>query len=262
MSENQETLSYMVLKSDSEPSQEVQTLDLGILQPLVVKHNIIEASQDYEKENNVWQEISAEYESISKVSISADILKEKWLEFGHLHNYQGNQRQEVKFLEASIAKELGSNQHFRVEQIDEGDKTSTTIVLLNANAVEEQHQVQEQRSEKDTENLIELALTQSGIQDQAQEDEAEYEELANEILRADKDTRIVKKRLKWNKKIHVEESHFNKSKMQREMQIEMHKRDFADHNQDIWTLENTLHNKEKSLKKILSEIATLKSSIS
>ena len=102
---------------------------------------------------------------------------QKWRQ---IKNAQTNQ-EEVKRLEASIAQELGSSQQFRIQQTEVGVKTET-IVLLDS-VVDEPNIAKSNRND-----LVSLALTESGIQDQGanqdnpEEEDSHYEQLADEIL--------------------------------------------------------------------------------
>ena len=242
---NSESISYMILKSSEDlegKSIFVPNDEVSILRQLVEKFKP-EGVSDPSTRTNLWIEVAKEYAEKTGYDISVGQLQKKW-------NDIKEQSEEVRTLEASIAKELGTEQQFQVQQINEGDQTSTTIVLLEPEAG---------REAESKSDLISLALTQSGIEDASSlHDNGEYEALADEILYGDSDPGLVKKKLKWNRKFRVEETNFERSKKTLESKIEAYKRDYDEGQRDIYELERLVRAKCAKLEEATKELAKYK----
>ena len=148
----------------------------------------------------------------------------------------------------------GGTKNFEVKQTADGDKTSTTIVLMDENSILDA-----------TEDLLSEAVTESGIElpniTTTLNEELEYEEIANEILNSEFETnpKVIKKRLKNDRKIRAEDSAFLKRKNEFEAQIEIHKKDFNDEQNELKELEIELKSKQAKLELIRKEIQKYKS---
>ena len=116
-----------------------------------------------------------------------------------------------------------------------------------------------------TEDLLSEAVTESGIElpnlTTTLNEDLEYEEIANEILNSEFETnpKIIKKRLKYDRKIRAEDNAFLKRKNEIEGQIEIHKKDFNDEQNEIKELELELKSKQAKLDLIQKEIQKYKS---
>ena len=140
---------------------------------------------------------------------------------------------------------LGGSKNFEVKQIAEGDKTSTTIVLLGENQI----------LDPDQQDLLSEIVTEAGIATQSDlKDDAEYEELALEILNAETDPKIAKRRLKYDRKMRSEDNAFAKRSHEIEQQIEVLKRSHSEAQNEITELEIRLRSKEAKLTSIKNEI--------
>lgn len=231
---------YVILKSTEEDKDLlVEKDDSVLLEELVKKYKADQKGSNV----SLWQNVAKDFEQQTGIVTQAEELKRKWTSMKNVK--QGD----VKVLEASLAKELaGTNHQFEVQQIDDGEKTSTTIVLLD----------QDEPQEKSDSDLITLALTQSGIQDASStlEDDLEYDELASEILYGDTEPRLLKKRLKWDKKFRAQAATFERAKKNVELQTETYKRDHNDAQKDIMELERLVNHNMAELKELQKQIDT------
>lgn len=235
---------YVILKASGDDQDLlIQKDDSVLLEELIKKYK----ADQKDSSPDLWNSLAKDFEQQTGISASAEDLKKKW---SVLKNSK-QQGRDVKVLEASLAKELaGTNHQFEVQQIDEGDKTSTTIVLLDQDS--------ETQQEEKSNDLITLALTQSGIEDASStlEDDLEYDELASEILYGDTEPRLIKKRLKWDKKFRAQAATFERAKKNIEVQIESYKRDHNDAQKDIMELERIVNHNMAELKNLQKEITT------
>ena len=171
-------------------------------------------------------------------------------------------KRQIFTLRSSIKFNLTQKARYGLRSlIEDGDKTSTTIVLLD-------EQDQEQSEPKN--DFITLALNESGVQDGIEGKRSEgtaasssgdldYEELANEILNGEKDPKIVKKRLKWDRKFRVEEANFSKRKRELDELIEAYKREYDEAQIDIIELEQTFRSKMRKLTDLKNSISAYNS---
>ena len=123
-------------------------------------------------------------------------------------------------------------------------RTSTTIVLLG----NEDHSL-------DQEDLLSELVTEAGISNLPTDvkEDAEYDELAIEILNAE-EPKVVKKRLKYDRKLRFEDNTFAKRQKEIEAQIEQFKRSHSEAQNEITELEIRLRSKQAKLDSIQNEI--------
>ena len=138
----------------------------------------------------------------------------------------------------------GGSKNFEVKQIADDEKTSTTIVLLG----NEDHSL-------DQEDLLSELVTEAGISNLPTDlkEDAEYDELAIEILNAE-EPKVVKKRLKYDRKLRFEDNTFAKRQKEIEAQIEQFKRSHSEAQNEITELEIRLRSKQAKLDSIQNEI--------
>lgn len=189
-----------------------------------------------------WSTLAKDYAARTSQTMSLDQLKKQW------ESAQSG-GPDLKVLEASIARELGERQPFEIQQVEEGNQTSTTIVLLDTKAVGE-------REKSPDHDLVSLAISQSGLQ-VGSDHEEDFQELANEILQGDTDPRLARKRLKWDRKFRLAEANFEKRKKELAMQMEAHKRDFYAQEKDIVDLQNVLRQKVQALEETRKQVVLL-----
>ena len=138
----------------------------------------------------------------------------------------------------------GGSKNFEVKQIADDEKTSTTIVLLG----NEDHSL-------DQEDLLSELVTEAGISNLPTDlkEDAEYDELAIEILNAE-EPKVVKKKLKYDRKLRFEDNTFAKRQKEIEAQIEQFKRSHSEAQNEITELEIRLRSKQAKLDSIQNEV--------
>ena len=189
-------------------------------------------------------------------------MKEKWKD---LKIHKQKQAEDMKKLESSIATAL-KKQKFEVNQ---GHETKTTIVV-----VDEDNQIIETTKEP-SKDLISLAIDESGLEQNWQPPTAlsananldenneylivDYVTEAEEILKADQDPILAKKRLKWESKLRAEDNSFEKKRLEIEKTIETHKRMHEQSQPEILQLQLELKTKRRKLEEIQKKIEEFKS---
>jgi len=248
---NSTPISYLILKNPedfNEKSSVIPQDEYTIIDNLAHKYRVDQSSGNVNANAKIWNEIAKEFMSFMNVETTGEALKRKWQ---HMKNIHTNE-EEVKRLEASIAQELGSGQQFQIQQTEVGDKTETIVLLDSV--------VEEPKSKPNSNDLVSLALTESGIQENNQEEDTHYEQLADEILAAEQgDPAYAKKKLKWDRKFRVEESNFEARKKDIEVEIEAYKRDHDEAQIEISNFERLIKNKMQKLDEIRTEIKKYKS---
>ena len=141
----------------------------------------------------------------------------------------------------------GGSKNFEVKQIADDEKTSTTIVLLG-----------NEDPSLDQEDLLSELVTEAGISSLPTDlkGDAEYDELALEILNAE-DPKIAKRRLKYDRKMRLEDNTFAKRQNEMETKIEGLKRTHSEAQNEITELEIRLRSKQAKLDSIQNEIKKL-----
>ena len=217
-----------------------------ILSNLVEKYTLNQVTR--------WSEIVKEYRNITTIPLTVEDIKRKWR----------NLKDNATIRQAILSEDqvpLETPPFQVTEHIEDNEKTSTTIVLLDSEELTRTEKVdlEHQIAESD---LVSVAIRDSGISDNnlfVQEDiDGDYEDLAIEILNADKDYRIARKRLKIDRKFRILETGFEKKKRDIEIQTEEYKRGFEFGQGEILSLEFELKRKQRELQSIKDQIKEFK----
>jgi len=242
---SEENMSYVIFKTEDEEDksnfQYEVTTEFEILEALVQKHRVDRYGISNEIQNRKWDAIHKEFISLTNSFPSMEDLKTIWKDAKSLNI---TQNKSVKSLEDSLSHTLGGSKNFEVKQIADDEKTSTTIVLLG----NEDHSL-------DQEDLLSELVTEAGISNLPTDlkEDAEYDELAIEILNAE-EPKVVKKRLKYDRKLRFEDNTFAKRQKEIETQIEQFKRSHSEAQNEITELEIRLRSKQAKLDSIQNEI--------
>lgn len=237
--------------------------DAKVLEGLVQKHSIERPGYSANTKSQNWTLLAKEYFALTGQKLTAEALKEKWKD---LKIHKQKQAEDMKKLESSIATAL-KKQKFEVNQ---GHETKTTIVV-----VDEDNQIIETTKEP-SKDLISLAIDESGLEQNWQSpstslpanstlDETneylivDYVTEAEEILKADQDPILAKKRLKWESKLRAEDNSFEKKRLEIEKTIETHKRMHEQSQPEILQLQLELKTKRRKLEEIQKKIEEFKS---
>jgi hypothetical protein len=247
--EQNNSVQYLIVQEYPDDNEAMDNVDetfvtdeKNLFEALAQKHSIERPGLTMAERSKNWTSFAEEYVSLTNINISdVDELKKKWKSIKSLKRKRD---EEVKNLHDSIAKALSQTQNFQVNQVEDGDGTSTTIVLLD------------DKTNPQSEDLISLALTESGLEVQRDDTDhdLEDEELAYEILNEHDDPKLVRKRLKWEKKIRTEDSAFFKKRTQVERLIGEHKTTFDHRQKDIAQLEFEVRRKESQLSEIMKSL--------
>ena len=115
-----------------------------------------------------------------------------------------------------------------------------------------------------TEDLLSEIVNESGIGLESRQttlnEDLEYEEIANEILNTSEsqNPKVIKKRLKYDRKYRTENSAFLKRKIEIEAKIENYKKDWNEEQIEIRELERDLKLRNDRLQLIQKEIEKYK----
>lgn len=275
-------IQYVIVQQDAAPSTSKRSVglvtavankDAKLLDTLVLKYNVEGASTTAEKSSK-WDAITNEFHQLGGSRLTKEQVRKKW---GHLRAQKRKKaEQDMQHLKASIADALGGraqDQTFEIQQLDDSTGETTTIVLLNndgqpTDGLEENVIHLDASSAAD--DLIEMALTESGVVRQSEEEnnrlvtqEAEVEEEDSATLQQyqtqedddwPSDVHTARRRLKWEKRLRSEETTFQRKHKDIIGKINSYKSKCHVLDEETVALEQSLSHKQQEAQSVQKEL--------